>query len=303
MLTSLPIKLMIRSAGYCVHPEWLTLKGGSFRPVKFPAGFACLLHPVHGTILFDTGYSTRFFRETATLPNALYRYITPVHFQEEDSAAAQLRQEGIAPENVRYIILSHFHADHIGGARDYPNAHFIYLDKAYTAVRGLGKFARVKAGFLPGLLPEDFADRSLPVGEAPGRRGLELDSSAAKPSATWATSFGPGAPFSPEEVYDLLGDGSVLAVELSGHAEGMIGVFVSTTAHDYLLCADTVWSSRAFLEQRPPHPAAGLIMSDRLDYKHSFKRLQALRAWHPGLRVVPSHCPIALDNWGKGVLA
>lgn len=299
MLTSLPLKLMIRSAGYCVHPEWLTLKGGSLRPVKFPAGYACLLHPVHGPILFDTGYSARFFRETATLPNALYRYITPVHFREEDSAAAQLQQEGIAPEDVRYIILSHFHADHIGGARDYPNARFIYLDKAYAAVRKLGRFARVKAGFLPGLLPADFAERSLPVSAAATIGGLD---STAKPAASWAASFSPGAPLTPESVYDLLGDGSVLAVELSGHAEGMIGVFVSTTADDYLLCADTVWSSRAFLEQRPPHPAAGLIMSGRLDYKRSFERLQALRAWHPALRIFPSHCQIALDNWGKGVL-
>lgn len=301
MLASLPLKLMIRSAGYCVHPEWLTLKGGSLRPVPFPAGFACLLHPVHGPILFDTGYSARFFRETATLPSSLYRYITPVHFQDEDSAAAQLQQEGIAPEDVRYIILSHFHADHIGGARDYPNARFIYLDKAYAAVRGLGRFARVKAGFLPGLLPEDFADRSLPVGKASTKSGLGLER-AVKSSAAWTTSFSSGAPLAPEEIYDLLGDGSVLAVELSGHAAGMIGLLVSTAAHDYLLCADTVWSSRAFLEQRPPHPVAGLIMSNRLDYKHSFQRLQALRAWRPALRVVPSHCRIALDNWGRGVL-
>ena len=65
MLTTKPVKLYLGAAGYCTHPEFLTLRGGSFRPVRFPAGFACILHPDHGPILLDTGYSSRFFEETA----------------------------------------------------------------------------------------------------------------------------------------------------------------------------------------------------------------------------------------------
>lgn len=288
MITSMPIKLLIRATGYCTHPEWLTLRGGSLRPVPFPAGFACILHPVHGPVLFDTGYSQRFFQETARLPNALYRYITPVIYQEEDSAASQLRAAGIAPAAVQYIVLSHFHGDHIGGVQDFPNARFIYLEKAYAAVKQLGPLASVRAGFLPGLLPEDFMERSRPIRE----------DSIIQP---FKTDY--GSVFPCEDVYDLFGDGSLLAFELSGHAAGMIGLFVSTAAQDYyLLCADAVWSSRAFREDRPPHAVAGLIMSDRQQYKRSYELLRQLHTTVPNLRIVPSHCREALAAWGEGVL-
>lgn len=281
MMTSLPVKLLLRAAGYCKHPEFLTLRGGSLRPVSFPAGFACILHPTYGPVLFDTGYSRRFFAETASFPNALYRHITPVVFHEEDSAANQLREAGIAPQDVRHIVLSHFHADHIGGLRDFPNARFIYLSKAYNAVKQLGPLCRVRAGFLPGLLPEDFAARSIPIAAMSSIRPFE-----------------PDFPF--HEAYDLFGDGSILAVELSGHAAGMIGLFVSTERQDYLLCADAVWSSRAFMEDRPPHPAAGLIMSDRGEYKRSFELLRKLHMHYPAVRIVPSHCREALAAWRTG---
>ncbi|WP_238649614.1 MBL fold metallo-hydrolase [Paenibacillus piscarius] len=281
MITEIPVELSILSAGYCLHPERLTLRGGSLKPVAFPAGYALIRHPEHGPILFDTGYSARFFEETASLPASLYRRITPVVFKEEESAVRRLREGGIAPEEVRYVVLSHFHADHIGGVRDFPQAQFIYLQKSYDAVSGLGPVRATKAGFLPGLLPGDFTRRSLPVDEASPKRPLPE-----------------GLPFT--EAYDLLGDGSLLAVELSGHAAGMIGLFVSTTEHDYLLCADTVWSSRAFRENRRPHPAAGIIMSSRAEYRLNFERLRRIHEQHPALRIVPSHCREALAHWGTG---
>ncbi|WP_353056713.1 MBL fold metallo-hydrolase [Paenibacillus polysaccharolyticus] len=288
MLTTKPVKLYLGAAGYCTHPEFLTLRGGSFRPVRFPAGFACILHPDHGPILLDTGYSSRFFEETARLPNALYRHITPVVFREEDSAVRFLKQIGLVPSDVRYVILSHFHGDHIAGAKDFPEARFIYLPRAYDSVRSLGSIAAVKAGFLAGLLPDDFIQRSLPVND-PAKRWADM-------SETTGVKTPSGFPW--EEVYDLFGDGSLLGVEVSGHAEGMMGLLLRTEQHDYFLCADAVWSSRAFREQRRPHALAGIIMSDRQEYRQNFDKLVHLHQQFPGLRIVPSHCQEALSAWG-----
>jgi glyoxylase-like metal-dependent hydrolase (beta-lactamase superfamily II) len=244
--------------------------------VRFPAGFACIEHPQAGLILFDTGYSRRFAMETSRFPAALYRWLTPVFFEEANSALWQLQRMGYAAEDVAIIVISHFHGDHIAGLRDFPKAQFIYAAEAYEKVRRKRGLAAVKAGYLPGLLPNDFEERSHP---------FKL------PMASFSrnyTSLPIGSPF--PTGYDILGDGSLLAVDLPGHAEGQIGLFLSTDLQDFLLCADAAWSSRAIRDNLLPHPLAGLIMSDRGSYKHSFSKLIELNQRFPSVRIIPSHC-------------
>lgn len=108
-----------------------------------------------------------------------------------------------------------------------------------------------------------------------------------------------GEEFPFPEVYDIFGDGSLLGVEVSGHAEGMMGILLSTESHDYFLCADAVRSSRAFQEQRRPHALAGIIMSDRQAYRRNFDRLVQLHQQFPAIRIVPSYFREALDAWGS----
>lgn len=259
------IELRLMAAGSCRSPEWVTIRGGGLAPIQIPALFALLHHPTLGPILYDTGYAPRFFTETARFPPRVYRWITPVQITEEQTAAAQLRRLGIEPEAVRLIILSHFHADHLGGVLDFPNARFIYLPAAWKAVRGTTGVAAVKRAFLPGLLPPDFEARSLPL--------------------TKAITLSPSlAPFT--EGYDVLGDGSVLGVRLDGHATGQLGIVVGET----LLCADAAWSSKAVRENRPPHPLARLIMDDPAAYRASFGALHQLHRRNPSLRIIASHC-------------
>lgn len=259
------IELTLFAAGSCRHPEWVTIQGGALKPVQIPALFALLRHPTLGPILYDTGYAPRFFTETARLPALAYRWITPVQIDEEQTAAAQLRRLGVAAEEVRLIILSHFHADHLGGLLDFPNARFIYLPAAWAAVRGKTGVAAVRRAFLPGLLPPDFEERSLPL-----TKSLPLPPSL--------------APFT--EGYDLLGDGSVLGIRLDGHATGQLGILVGES----LLCADAAWSSRAVRENRPPNPIARLIMDDPAAYAASLGALHELHRRNPTLRIIPSHC-------------
>lgn len=222
MLTTKPVKLYLGAAGYCTHPEFLTLRG------KLPAGSfsgRLRLYSPSRTWPDTTGHGVQFtfFEETARLPNALYRHITPVVFREEDSAVHFLKQIGLVPSDIRYVILSHFHGDHIAGAKDFPEAQFIYLPRAYEAVCSLGSIAAVKAGFLAGLLPDDFIQRSLPVND-PAKRWADMSETTGKETPS-------GFPW--EEVYDLFGDGSLLGVEVSGHAEGMMGLLLRTEQHDY----------------------------------------------------------------------
>jgi glyoxylase-like metal-dependent hydrolase (beta-lactamase superfamily II) len=259
------IELTILRAGCCFHAEWVTMQGGGRRPIEIPALFALLRHPTLGPILYDAGYAPRFLTETDRLPARIYRWLTPVRITDAETAAVQLKRLGIEPGAVRLIILSHFHADHLGGVRDFPHARFLYLPDAWAAVQGRIGLDAVRRAFLPGLLPPDFAARSLPIRPAQ-RVPLDL------------------APFT--EGYDLLGDGSVIGVRLDGHATGQLGIIVGKT----FLCADAAWSSAAIRENRPPHPVARLIMDDPRAYQVNFAALHELQRRRPDLRIIPSHC-------------
>ncbi|OWA36019.1 MBL fold metallo-hydrolase [Saccharibacillus sp. O16] len=271
------VGLRIFSTGSCVHPEWVTIRGGSLRSVRIPALFACVEHPQAGPILFDTGYAERFFRETHPFPARLYRMVTPVQFAAGQSAAERLRAAGISPENIRQIIVSHFHADHVAGLQDFPQAEFLYEAEALDSMRSLRGIRAVKRGFLPGLLPGDFDRRARPF--AP-------ESRVAVPEALL-----PRFPF--RRVTDVLGDGSLLAVDLPGHAFGQIGLLLRTERGPVLLCADAAWSAAAYRENRPPSGLAGIIMPDRRAYADSFRALRELHEAFPELTIIASHCPEA----------
>ena len=72
------VKLHLGYAGYCLAKETHTIKGGNNINVKFNALWALIHHPINGYILFDTGYTKRFFEATKKYPNKLYANLTKV---------------------------------------------------------------------------------------------------------------------------------------------------------------------------------------------------------------------------------
>lgn len=252
------------------------MEGGQWKNAIFPSLFALLKHPSAGLILFDTGYSGRFFQETRSFPFRFYRIITPVYFKEEESAVSQLQQQEITPEAVNFIIVSHFHADHIGGLKDFPQAKFFCFQSAYEAVKLQRGIAAVKAGFLPGLLPLDFEERAIFV---------EKQAPTALPPEY--------APF--EWGFDILGDGSILAVELPGHVIGQLGIFFTDRDNQtYFLIADACWLSRAYQELVTPHTLANLIFANRQAYVDTLHKIHKLYQLNPGIKIIPTHCQ---DTW------
>ncbi|TXK81877.1 MBL fold metallo-hydrolase [Paenibacillus sp. N3.4] len=274
------VKLQLFAAGYCIHPEWVTIRGGKFGRIRIPALFALIDHPEKGYILWDTGYSERFLAATHRFPARLYRMLTPVNYRASESAVNQLRAQGIAPEDIKIVIISHFHADHIAGLKDFPNARFMFVAEAYDGVKGLSGIAALRRAFLPELLPSDLEARSTLISND---RKVELGTESSPFPYAW----------------DVLGDGRLLAVDLPGHADGQIGLFLSTQKRTYFLCADAAWSRKAVEENRPPHPVASLIMPDKTRYRESFERVVDLQRMHPHVRIIPSHCP-EVWSWVQG---
>jgi len=246
---------------------------------------AVLEHRRRGIVLFDTGYSLRFYEQTQKWPERAYALVTPVAISSEQTVVHQLQQQGIRATDVRTIILSHFHADHIGGATDFPRASFVYQRSAWDAVRHLGRLRSTQAGFLRGLLPADFEARSAAVAQDALFDGVN------------------GLPF---RGCDLFGDASAFLIDLPGHARGHSGLYVHAEERDYFLVGDACWVSRAFRENQMPHVLTALIMDSRSKYRSTLLALHDIAARRPELRIVPCHCAEAyatLPRYAKRGLA
>ena len=265
-----PLEVSWFKAGYCVHPEAVVTPGADWKTIQFPAMFALIQHPT-GNLLFDTGYSDRFFQATARFPNRLYAMITPVFLQPQESAVEQLASKGITADSIRYVFVSHFHADHIGGLKDFPQATFICDRTGYEAVNQKQGMGALIAGFLPELLPSDFEERALFTDEMPRVKVIP---------GLFETGF------------DVLGDRSLIAIELPGHATGQLGLLFRAQAgrQTYFLVADACWSSQAYRELVAPSAIAQIIFSDRAAYKSTLEKLHQLHLQHSEIQIVPTHC-------------
>lgn len=266
------VRLRLRSAGHCTHWECLLLSGGSCQSVSLPAGFAILEHPVLGLTLFDTGYSTHLVTQTRRFPDRLHALATRSAIRSEDTARSQVEALGFSAEEVRHVVISHFHADHIAGLADFPRARYLFSRAELDSVRHKRGLARLLAAFVPGLLPEDFEERASP-----------LDWSRSGPLP------GEFAPF--ERGLDLAGDGSVLAVELPGHTLGHFGLFVREPGGSWtLLSGDACWLGRGYRENLMPHRIVSLIFSSWSDTRATLGKLHELHLRRPDIAIVPSHC-------------
>ena len=274
------MKVSIFQAGYCTCPEHIAIQGGRRSNIHFPAMFALLEHSRFGPMLFDTGYSYRFFDETRSFPNRLYRWLTPVTLREEDLAVNQLSALNIRSKDITHVFISHFHADHIAALDAFTCSRYMYLPHAYDFVRQKRRLDALTSAFLPNLIPSDFEDRAVPV-----------DVNMPIPLSSEYAPFTRG--------YDLLGDGSLIAVELPGHAVGQMGLIVRDDARTYFFVADAAWQRRSVTENRPPHKIADLLFSDSEAYKKTLSNLHGYHSHHPNVELIPSHCEETLAHYSS----
>lgn len=274
------VHLDLFAAGHCVHPRHVVLRDGGLTPMRFPASFALVRHPRRGPLVFDTGYSERFFAATRRLPARIHRWVTPVTFRPEQDAAQQLATVGVRADEVESVLLSHFHADHIAGLAAFPRAALLHLDSAWRAVRELRGFAGLRRGFLPELVPHDFVQRA---------RALEENALQPLP--------GECAPF--RVGIDLYGDGCIWVVPLPGHAAGQVGLFLRLDGgRDVLLCADACWTAHSYREDRMPHAVTRLLFDDWRAYRDTLRSIHTLHLERPMLEIVPAHCEETLRRYG-----
>lgn len=246
------------SAGVRV-PERLVLSGGRWTQIELAVRYARFTHARAGACLIDTGYSARVTRGLRSLPLTLYASILRPRLTPH-------ALPGACPD-VRTILLTHLHADHVSALRDYPAARLIADAGAVEHFLAAGAFSRTCHGVFRELLPDDFHARIVP-----------LDSLG---SVEAPLGLGPAR--------DVFGDGEVLAVPLPGHMRGHTGYLFARQPVPVLYAGDADWLARAIREARSPGAPARWILDDPQAGRETAARVNTFAA--AGGRVVLCHDP------------
>ncbi len=262
------MKVTYFSSGYCKAHANIVNPNLKLKITRFYAVWALIQDESFGNILFDTGYSSHFFNATQNFPDRFYRWATPVTFDEDESAKSILNQIGIKVEDINYIIISHFHCDHIAGLLDFPFSKFICSKKAFSELKELSNFKAVKSGILKKLLPSDFEKRVLFVEDISTKI---VDKS--------------GLIF-----YELINFKALKLVLLPGHANEMLGFLIN----NQLFATDASWSLETFKKEILPNKIVKLFFNSWQDYIETQVKLRAFIIQNTKVEIFFTHCPETL---------
>ncbi len=250
--------------GYCTNKLKYITKNPKEKTKDFYAGVFLIRHPLLGCILYDTGYSTRIYE--CGFKGKIYNLLNPTQIKENETIVAQLKNESINIDYIKYVILSHLHPDHIGCTKDFNEAKFIiskdcYLDYKKNEFRSL---------IFKKMLPDDFEERLIIIDEYNNNyNGLQSAS--------------------------LLDCDELQLVQLDGHSKGQLGLGIVES--DIFLAADTCWGKEFISKVDEMHPLAKLVQNNFNDYKDSLEFVEGLI--EKGISVYFSHDDIEIKELNK----
>jgi N-acyl homoserine lactone hydrolase len=221
---------------------------------------AWLIEHPEGLILVDTGESPRV-GEPGYLPrwHPFMRFALRLNVRPDEALGPRLAALGVAPKDIRWVVLTHLHSDHAGGLAEVAGCEVVVSETEYAVAKGW-------PGRLRGYLPQHW-----PAGFAPRRVTLPEQ------------SYGPFPRSLP-----LTAAGDVVLVGTSGHTPGHMSVIVEDADGPRLCFAgDAAYAQDLMLQGR----VDGIAPSDE-QAEETFARLQQLVAERPTV-FLPTHDPDA----------
>nr|WP_246506579.1 MBL fold metallo-hydrolase [Mesorhizobium silamurunense] len=219
----------------------MILRGGSWQSVRLRVRYGLIFHPTAGPVLVDTGYTREALSgERRGRMLRLYGALLKPELDAAGQVLPVLKHFGLSPDDIGTVIVTHFHADHISGLSLFPRARFIASDAAWTRVKARTPRQNLRHGIFTELFPTDFEAR--------------LNGLSSKPRVEARDSALGGA--------DLFGDGSVIAIDLPGHADGQFGLLFAGLSRPLLYAVDVQWLLTALTENRTPGFPATLIAEE-----------------------------------------
>lgn len=243
--------------------EGMVVEGGNWLRIRHLRQHVVVIRHPRGTLLLDAGVgraTPKAFQKNSSLNRMLFG------FGKHEPAVDKLAAHGIRPDDIHAILVSHLHWDHAGGLPDFP-----------------GVPAWVQAAELVA------ADQGTP----PSYIGEHKDAGIA-----WHPYEMPAQPYEGfARSLDVMGDGTLVLVDLPGHTPGHSGLFVSATnGKRYFFSGDVTWAAQG-LEQQKSRPAFTRWLTG-IDWNaarnaETIAQIAALKARLPELIVVPAHDEIA----------
>lgn len=250
------VSLSILKTGKMLSQQMFSWRGGKFGETQ-EFGMAAILvkHP-KGIFLFDSGFGKNVDEHFKTAP-WLMRQLSK--YEKEVPAAEQLSKQGITPEQISAVYISHSHWDHVSGLEDFPGVE-VRMPAA--------ELEFIRAHRNPGLI-DQFIDK-LKV------KTFEFTDT---PYENFARSF------------DLFEDGSVVFVPLPGHTEGSTGMFVNLpSGKRFFFIGDLTWAIEGVqLPAERPWLARRLVDYDEEEVRRSVVRVHWLMEKYPEMIIVPAH--------------
>jgi len=245
----LPTGVTHRSTGFAY-------RGGSFFDKRDFAMTAVLIKHPKGDLLIDTGFGCDIDRQFEMLP-FFVRYVTT--YEHGKCAADQLRDAGYDMTQLKWILLTHAHWDHVSGLPDFPGATV--------------------------LVPE--AER-----EAIDKGGAVMELARSFRDVRYAAyKFGGGPYLGFPTSSDVYKDGSIVLVPAPGHTPGSVIVFVTLPGEKrYALVGDLVWQLEGILQREErPWLQRRVADADPEGVRANLLRVAAIAAKFPEITIVPAH--------------
>ena len=245
---ALPTGLNHRTAAFAY-------RGGSPWDKRDSVSTAVLVRHPQGDLLIDTGLGRSITQQMRAFP-FLFRLGTElVRLQ---AAADQLDASGYDRKQLRYILLTHAHWDHVSGVSDFPGVPVLVTAAEHHFIDE-GGWATADARRMNAVFQE------------------------------YTFNDGPYLGFSPSR--DLYGDGSIVIVPAPGHTPGSVVVFVTlSSGARHAFVGDLVWQLEGLFEreERPWFEARTLAENSVL-LRQSLLRMSAIATRYPQITIVPSH--------------